>query len=658
MSITRITASLFALLCLWACANVGNPEGGPYDMTAPRLIKATPSERALHVKGQRIELDFDEFVKISQQDKIIVSPPQIQQPLITANGKHVSIKLLDSLRPNTTYSIYFDDAIVDNNEDNPLEHFSYSFSTGGQIDTMQMSGVVLDAETLEPVGGLVVGAYLAEGLQDSTVLKEAFPFASKTSKQGRFTIRGLRDSVYRVFALKDDDNDYKYNGQSEGFAYLMDQLRTTKRDSLKTDTIRIDSIVRRDTLYRDSLVTYEHTYYYPDNLVLRYFRPESKQRGLQRSSREDSLRFSLEFAEELTSAPELRLLDKPERPASELYLSSVNKNVATYWLKDQALITADSIHFTLKYQYTDSLLRLSEKLDTLTFTKPRPRAEERKKKKDEAPPNPLKITLAGASGLFAGTPKDSLSIKSNLPLVDIDPKLLLFESTSDSVYRPQPFRLEREEKDLLQYNVLFERKYGTKYRLRIDSGKLQSIYGHSSDSVGYEQSISAEAEYGGLSVSITGLKAGKYVAQLLGKSGELLTSQALQAPEAQPEGTEPKAAEAPGPQREEGGASYQATFTDLKPDTYYLRLFADDNGDGRWTTGDYPARQPEMMYYSPMKYEVKKSFTTSESWAPLSRSLDAQKPQELLKTKPEERKKREDKNKEYYEKQEAKRRKG
>ena len=153
--------------------------------------------KATGVNAHHLTLTFDENVKLSSQtDKIIVSPPQREAARITANGHQVSIILSDSLRPNTTYSFYFDDVIVDNNEDNPLENFSYLISTGQRIDSMQLAGRVIDALTFEPMDGLIVGAYPADKLSDSTLRQKAFPFVSKTNKMGFFTMRGLPNSSY------------------------------------------------------------------------------------------------------------------------------------------------------------------------------------------------------------------------------------------------------------------------------------------------------------------------------------------------------------------------------------------------------------------------------------------------------------------------------
>ena len=245
--------------------------------------------KATGVNTHHFTLTFDENVKLSSQtDKIIVSPPQREAARITANGHHVSIILSDSLRPSTTYSFYFDDVIVDNNEDNPLENFGYLVSTGERIDSMQLAGRVIDALTFEPINGLIVGAYPEEKINDSTLRLHPFPFVSKTNKMGFFTMRGLPNSSYKVFATRDNDANYQYSDRSEGLAFSAQTYKTTLRDSMRTDTIRIDSIVRRDTLHRDSLVTYPYTYYYPQDIALRYSVAQVERRGLERHSRLDS----------------------------------------------------------------------------------------------------------------------------------------------------------------------------------------------------------------------------------------------------------------------------------------------------------------------------------------------------------------------------------
>jgi len=135
---------------LYSCASIGRPEGGAYDETPPRFVGSSPAPGALNNTRKKVTIEFDEFIKLEKPgEKIVISPPQVQQPEIKANGKKVVITLQDSLKPNTTYTIDFSDAIQDNNEGNPLPDFGFTFSTGTNLDSMVVSGTVLNASNLE-----------------------------------------------------------------------------------------------------------------------------------------------------------------------------------------------------------------------------------------------------------------------------------------------------------------------------------------------------------------------------------------------------------------------------------------------------------------------------------------------------------------------------
>lgn len=136
----------------------------------------------------------------------MVSPPQLETPEIVASGKRIKIELLDSLKPNTTYTIDFSDAITDNNEDNPLGNYTYSFSTGDAIDTLEVSGKVLQAKDLEPVKGILVGLY--NDLSDTAFTTKPMLRVSRTDGSGRFVIKGVAPGTYRVYALQDADGNY------------------------------------------------------------------------------------------------------------------------------------------------------------------------------------------------------------------------------------------------------------------------------------------------------------------------------------------------------------------------------------------------------------------------------------------------------------------
>ena len=156
----RLPLLLLLVIVAYSCASIGNPDGGPYDEDPPKFIGSTPSLRANNYKKQKIELEFDEFIKLEKaSEKVIFSPPQMEQPELKVVGKKVAIEYLDTLKDSMTYTIDFSDAIVDNNEGNPMGNFSFSFSTGENIDTMEVAGTVLQAEDLEPIKGIQIGLH-------------------------------------------------------------------------------------------------------------------------------------------------------------------------------------------------------------------------------------------------------------------------------------------------------------------------------------------------------------------------------------------------------------------------------------------------------------------------------------------------------------------
>lgn len=207
-----------------SCAKRATPEGGPYDMVPPRLIKSTPPNGSVQVSPKKIKLRFNENVKIERQsEKVVFTPPQLNLPKIeSGTGKTITIRFEDPLLPNTTYVIDFSDAIVDLNEGNPIENFSYAFSTGDVIDTMAVSGLVIDAHTLLPVPNLSVGIY--KDFQVSHLSKKPALRLTRSTDLGDFLITHAAPGKYRIFAFDDIDRSYNYTGASEGLAFLDEEV--------------------------------------------------------------------------------------------------------------------------------------------------------------------------------------------------------------------------------------------------------------------------------------------------------------------------------------------------------------------------------------------------------------------------------------------------
>ena len=263
--IKYILCSTVGVLCLLTgCASRGaGPQGGPLDSIPPQVLVSVPEDGATGVQSQEIQIRFNEYVKLDRPtEQVLVSPPGQAQPVVKAVGKKVSVTLSDSLMPNTTYTIYFGNAIQDNNEKNAVSNYTLSFSTGDKIDSCSLSGEVVFAETLKAAGGVIVGIHPVE-TEDSVVYKKPFLRIARTDSTGHFDIRHIAEGTYRVYALSDSNRNYTYE-RNEPVAF-MDQpvevsdsglilrlfnclipkdtasVDSIPQDSVKTDSVKIES---------------------------------------------------------------------------------------------------------------------------------------------------------------------------------------------------------------------------------------------------------------------------------------------------------------------------------------------------------------------------------------------------------------------------------
>lgn len=226
---------LLIALFLASCANIVAPSGGEKDETPPVFVKSTPDNYSVEFKGGLIRIDFDEYIRLQQTQNILISPQLEVKPEIEERYRSVYVDLKgQELSENTTYTINFASSITDLNEGNKLTNFRFVFSTGGFLDSLKQKGVVADAETGEPVEDVLVGLY-PDNLGDSTLYKAKPFYFARTNKQGEFSLENLKYGTFKLYAFKDEDNNYLYKS-TELIAYG-DTL-------LKTDTISRDLKLR------------------------------------------------------------------------------------------------------------------------------------------------------------------------------------------------------------------------------------------------------------------------------------------------------------------------------------------------------------------------------------------------------------------------------
>ena len=358
-TVCNAALAIMAFAALSGCAAIGNPDGGPYDETPPKITGSHPDNGATGVKTKKVTIDFNEFIKLENaSEKVVISPPQIEQPEIKVTGKRIQIELFDSLKPNTTYSIDFADGIVDNNEGNPLGDYCFRFSTGDAIDTLEVSGYVLDAENLEPVKGITVG--LHSDLSDSAFVTKQFERVSRTDASGHFTVRGIAPGKYRIYAVMDMDQTFSYSQRNEKIAWLDSVIVPTSELRYREDTIY------NDLGLVDTTLVVPFTQYLPNDITLLAFTPEPVQQYMTAAERATHEKFILRFALPLDSMPRIKGLNFDESSAY-IVQHSARYDTLTFWMKDTLVYYKDTLSFSITYLATDTADMLSPRTDTLNL---------------------------------------------------------------------------------------------------------------------------------------------------------------------------------------------------------------------------------------------------------------------------------------------------
>jgi hypothetical protein len=627
----KLPALLMLMIVVYSCASMGNPDGGPYDEEPPKFVRSTPKPFAINSKEKKVTIEFDEFIKLEKAaEKVVVSPPQLEQPEIKASGRKVVVGLVDSLRPNTTYTIDFADAIVDNNEGNPLGNYAFTFSTGTTIDTMEVSGTVLSASDLEPVKNIQVG--LHSDLSDSAFMKKPFDRVSRTDSRGHFSIRGIAPGKYRIYALMDGNQNYLFDSKTEMIAFSDSIIIPAMEDAMRQDTIW------KDSLTIDTIKSVGYTRFLPDDIILRAFKEENDRQYLTRSERDKENHFVLTFSARADTLPTLKGLNFDERDAFIIEKTDRNDSIC-YWIKDSLIYQMDTLEIQMDYLATDTLDRLVPQTDTLFWANKLTRAErekleakaaeekekERKKKEkkgEKIEPEPTKFLTLNVDAPSAFDLDRNVYLSFDEPVASIDTAAIHMEIKKDSLWEEIPFLFVSDSVLPRKYEILAEWEPEKEYQLSIDSMAFKGVYGLHTNKVKQTMKVKKLDEYGTILLNITGADS-TAVVELLDGSGKVLRQQRIT-----PQNT--------------------ADFYYLNPGTkFYIRLFNDRNGNGVWDTGKYSEHlQPEEVYYFPKVWEMKANFEFEENWNINAVPVEKQKLDEIKKQKPEETKKIQDRNKE------------
>ena len=631
-------------LVLAACASIGSPEGGPRDYTPPQVVKTSPEAGSINFKGQKVEITFDEIVNLKDQlKKVIISPAPKTQPLIRTMGKKVTVEFREPLLENTTYVIDFSNAIEDNNEGNQLDGFSFAFSTGDQIDTLAMSGIVLRAKDLEPMQHIIVG--LHSNLDDTAFTRLPLERVSRTNDLGKFTLRNLKPGSYHVFAINDVDGDYRM-ARTEDIAFLDEVLVPSTGEYTSQDTVfTYDRRV-------DTVVTATHTLYLPNDLLLCMFNEGYRSHYVKQTSRPEANKLHVLFGAPNDSLPLMQVL-RPAEHADDwcrVERTAANDSIF-YWITDSTIIKTDTIIVAMTYQRTDTADRLVQTTDTVRFGYRKPNAlvkEEEKKAKerqerakrlaqllekqekataqgkelnegeleelnelqhgDPDPKPTIKLEIAKKTTLDVG---DSIIVTVDAPLAAIDPGRVHLEIKRDTLWIPYPAPPSLQPVDEfnpMRYWLPVTVLPDSVYRLTIDSAAVTSVYGLTNERISKELKVNGLEEYANVYFTVNVKDSA--VVELLGSGEKVMRTVPVR-----------------------NGAF---ELLNVKPGYYYLRLTIDSNGNGKWDTGNYANHlQPEEVYYYPKKLRLRRNWDLEETWNIYQTALDLQKHVDIKRNKPE-----------------------
>ena len=552
---------LLTALVLVGCANRGvGPQGGPKDSIPPTAVKSVPENGTVNFTGRRIEITFNEYIQLDNiSANLLMSPPQQRPPDVKARGKRVLIQFADSLRDSTTYTIDFGDAICDYTEKNPIHGYCFGFSTGPTIDTLETTGVVLDAENLKPRKGIIVGIH--EDLSDTAFTKHPFLRIARTDSMGLYRIANMHAGTYRLYAVDDVSRDNRLT-PGESVAFAEQTITVTAPDTAATDSLP----AHLDTLY--------------------LFTPQQQRLYLQRTTRDEQHRIRIAFSTGPDSLPTIRpLIDSLNY---NTYFSR-NNDTVTLWLLDSASIQPDSLFFEVHYRRTDSLFHLEWATDTVLARWRAPRLSAKAQEAQERNRRNRRLGIkTNASKNFELYDTLRLTAATPLALIREEAMHLYERKDKDTVDYPVPFTIAPHDSLPLQLLFVAKLEPGKKYELCLDSAALTDVYGITHVAGRYALTLKTPEDYSTIRVTIEPFDPSMRI-QVLNAKEKVLQEQS-----AQPDG---------------------ALFRYLKPDAYFLRMYKDVNGDGKWTTGSWDdKRQPEKVYVNPTKIQTKSNWDFEETW--------------------------------------------
>lgn len=551
------------LLTTHSCANTtAAPTGGDKDTIPPYMYSVMPETnvRRVPLTGARFVFSFDEFVTIKNARNITLSPP-VKNGSVKAKlrGRSVVVTVEDTLRPNTTYTLEFTDAIADNNEGNMFPGYTYVFSTGDRIDTMMVTGVVRDCSTLQSVKGAKVLLY--SDLSDSAVFKSPADAVALTDDWGFFCMRNIPDTVYRMYAVMDDNSNNLYDPGTESIAFVSGNVRpvTVVNDSLPevmkfemTDTVSCR--MRKE------------------EFELRLFKEANATQYIKNHGRTADRACFVSFMAPkahidtmwISGVPADRLITQfnPQRDSLEI------------WVNDRRAMP-DTFHLKVNYLKTDSLGVLLPFTEELRLVNPVPARVARRNRGNIKHEDTICVVKTDVAGDMVE--ENGVTVEFKYPLINADFDSVRFHSINPrQVEEECKFSVLRDSLNLRVYHIYPEVAFrpGYDYRVKFPEGVFRDINGFRSDSSEVKFRLPDDVKLSSLTLRLSGVKGAKYIVDLLNEQkSNVLRQYVIE-------------------------SDSTVTFKYLKAGKYCLRMTEDVNRNGLVDTGDLLSqRQPESVLF-------------------------------------------------------------
>lgn len=580
------------------CANVIPPTGGPRDTIPPTIVSSNPALYSTEVSPSVITINFDEYIEQRNlQQQFLISPPQEERPEIRQRGRVLTINLLSELAENTTYSLNFGNAIVDLNEGNPLRNFQFVFSTGSTIDSLAIEGKVVSALEMKPEENVTVMLY--PNHHDSVPMKEIPLYVTRTDKEGYFRLRHLRADTFKLFALKDINNNYLYDRPgSEAIAFLDSLIFPTGFDYIKTQKTEVASLggeheSEHDQGHNQGLIMQGATPVLAsaesgagNELLLRLFTEDITRQYITSATRPARNRLFITFNRTSVEEPLFSPLSFSENLSWKLVEFTPNKDSIIVWITDSLILQKDTIQMAVKFQASPSDT-VSHIIDSLRFTFFEPRERVTPRGQQSGTASQL-ISFNARNGETVDLGK-KITFLAASPVESIDTAKISLINIKDSIPVPLDFKISQHPLYPRRFQLAAFLEEDNEFRINCLPGAFKDIYGNISDSLALEFKTQKEINYGSLLLDLK--KVSDYlILQLLDDKDNLISEHMI-------------------------SEDTRLEFKYLKPQRYKLRAIVDSNRNGKWDTGNYLVGvQPERVIMHADPIAVRAAWELEHTW--------------------------------------------